>query len=265
MPQTEQPNANVLTHAYWDGHDIHDEHMFIDAPYTPGLYIDPKELNFARASLEENLGQVAIGNSTEIKYRPGSEFNPELEAGSLVVIDLESLAKWSYDDSERSWESPVSEGGPAITRPYSEYWLNNQDGTLNPEGIGSRSTTFLEEQAIHTRLLYWGVIVAHRKSPVIQPFSFAATKLLPSGRVLAPPSWGRKSILNGQAMAIPVSVGETEVNPRLELERCAIDALERVRSIDVVYLASGGKERKQKPARSLLGRLALPKTHTSHA
>lgn len=256
-----------LTAEYWGGQDIFNDDLFKEAPYVPGVYLEHKKFKHVRSCLQRGVGQVAAGNATEIRYRAGNEFNPELGEGSLVVIDSEHLMRWTYRDPERGWEEARSrEDGPAITRPYSTFWLNNQDGTAKPNnGLGIESVTFLDELAIYIRSLNWGVVAEQSKTQLIQPFCFSTIKLLRGGYIHTPSTVRRDSVLHGHAMRMPINIGEVKINPRLTIGRygCSIDWLERVRSVGIVYPVSGGKEPKMNRKR-VLGRLALPKLGVSH-
>jgi hypothetical protein len=261
MSQIPLPEAK-LTPEYWGGHDIFNEALFQEAPHVPGTYLKYEKFKYARDCLHENVGQVALGNGTEIRYRAGAEFDPELEEGSLVVIDSEHLARWIYDDPEYSWdEGVIREEGPVIARPYSDYWRNNQNGTAEPIPLGSESVSFVEDLAMYTRSVQWGIIVHQAGARLIQPFFFGTTKLLPNGQVYSPRAQKKDLALHGQALRMPVPIGAVEVRPRLTLERCAIDALDRVRSIDVVYPAAGGKQPAQSAKRGLGRLLIAPQQH----
>lgn len=261
-------HSNRIAPEYWADHDIFDAELFKEAPYVPGIYLEYAKFQYARERLQYGVGQVAAGNATEIRYRAGSEFNPDLEDGSLVITDTEHLSRWTYADPKRGWEdSGRHDEGPVINRPYSDFWLRNQDGNPNPNpNLGAEVTIFFDQLAIYTRLLHWGVIVSQGKDRLIQPFFFSTTKLLPGGYIHTPRALRKDSALHGQTIKLPISVGEVKVKPRLIVEEhgYAIDALERVRSVDVVYPASGGREPRTSRKRGL-GRLALPKLGSNHA
>lgn len=251
-------DGTKLTAEYWGGNNIFDESLFQGEIPRVRSYLDFKTLQHARGSLQHGVAQVAVGNSTEVKYGIGKEFSPDLEDGSLVVVDEEHILRWAYNNPKciQNNTSPY-EKGPVITRPYSQYWLHNQNGDHRPSNIGAESITFGDEHALYVRCIEWGVVVSRGKSRLIQPFSFGTTKLLPDGSIHTPQIERKNSALAGSALLMPVGIGEVQIEPRLTLERCTIDALARVRSIDVVYPATGSKEPKRE-RRFGLGRLGLP-------
>ncbi len=234
-----------LSPEYWDGYDILDASLFTDEPAAPeDVHLSYKKFNYVRGQLQYGVGQVAAGNATEIRYE-ATEFNPELEEGSLVIIDDEDIIRWVYDDPDRRPVGRIPESsGPPVTRPYSSLWLNNQDGTPEPiSDLGVERVVFVDEHTVYTRSLRWGVIVEQAKTRVIQPFLFNATKLLPNGDIHTPDA-GKESLLSMPARPMPVSIGAVNVGPKLTNRRYGqtITSLARVRSVDIVYPASGSRE-----------------------
>jgi hypothetical protein len=238
-----------LSPEYWDGRDILDASLFTDEPSVPeDVHLSHKKFNYARGQLQYGVGQLAAGNATEIRYE-ATEFNPELEEGSLVIIDDEDIMRWVYDDPDRRPVGRIPESsGPPVTRPYSSLWLNNQDGTSEPiSDLGVERIVFADEHTLYTRSLRWGVIVEQDKTKFIQPFLFNTTKLLPDGDIHTPYA-ARERLLNMPARPMPVSIGTVNVGPKLTDIRYGqtTTSLARVRSVDIVYPASGSRE----PAKS---------------
>lgn len=184
-----------------------------------------------------------------------------------MVIESESLARWRYADPERDWGEPrPRKPTAAISKPFSEYWLNNQGRTDEGQGsIGSEEAFFIDELTIYTRLLDWGVVVRQGDNRLLQTFSFAATKLRPDGAIDSPRIDRKWAFLSDAASPLPINIGEVQVRPTLPLNdgETKIDALERVRSVDVVYLAAGGKQSRKGRSKLGLGRFAIPKLRTN--
>jgi len=255
-----QPHEHIqtMTPEYWAGYDIHNAQLFQEAERTPPASLSFRECKQARNYLIEGVGQVAAGNATEIRYGVGMEFNTDLPDGSLLVVDTEYLSKTIFDDSKPARSGPrATKPRPAIVRPYSTFWLNNQDGTEKPNvDLGTEAVTVADAHTIctYTRTLDWGVVMTHGQDRVIKPFSFGATRLLADGTVYVPPA--RQDYERVERM--PVPIGKVVVGRRLNIRKhgYTIDALDRVRSVDVVHLGSGDKERQRR--RLPLG-FALPK------
>lgn len=255
-----QTNAHKMSPEYWGGYDIYDESLFLNAPASTDTYLEYKSLVQAREWLHYGVGQVAAGNSTEIRYRMGNKFNPDIANGSLVILDTEYLGRWTYPDPEHTFEDPKpKDKSLAISRPFSDYWLKHQDGAIQPiTDLGSESVTFSKETAIYNRLLHWGVVTEEGDTRYIKPFFFGVTKLLPGGSVYSPRITRRWVQIAGIAMPMPIEIGQVTVNPRVGNEKFALDSLKRVRSIDVVYPAKGNTNPQRVKGRKL-AKLALPK------
>ena len=260
MTQNER-SAFLVAPEYWQGHDIFDESIFRREP-APGLYLNYENYVTARNDLRFAVGQVAAGNATEVRYGSGKEFNTDLPDGSLVVVDTEHIARWSYADPARVWEADrPRQSGPTITRPYSEFWLRHQDGSSQVKPyLGTEGAMFADKFITYSRILSWGVLATQGGGRWIQPFSFGATTLSLNGTVDTPRAHKRYPSLQGAVIPMPAAVGEVEVSPRLSVPALgyAIDSMERIRSIDVVYLAASRKAGKRQRARRF-GVLALPK------
>ena len=247
-----------LTPVYWDDHNIHDAQAFQSAAHAPQAELTFEGCKRARDYLLDGIGHVAAGNATEIRYGNGTQFNADLPDGSLVITDTEYLTKWTYDDPDRSRKrSRFEESEPAFYRPFSMFWLNNQDGTIKPQTkLGTESVTLADENTLCTygRILDWGIVMTQDQERLIKPFSFSAIKLLSNGEVYAP------SVKRGFARAVrmPLPIGNVEVHPRLTVGKLgyARDTLERVRSVDVVHLGAGSKEPRR---RRVLQGFVLPK------
>jgi hypothetical protein len=261
---TQLHEQHILDSDYWNGYDINDDDLFENNPYEPLPRLEYKTFTRAHQHLLENLGNVAAGNVTEIRYRAGNEFSADLEEGSLVVVETESLLHWKPNEPREPWaEQDHPEPSFPITRPYSDYWLNNQDGKWEPTtGLGAEVTMFNEDHAQHTRSVKWGVIMEEKGTRYIQPFDFSTTKILSDGRIYAPRQTKSYAFLHGFAHEMPVAIGQTKVETRLHLDTCNVDALSRVKGVDVVYPAAS---RRQTVRRKSLGRLLLPKFSTSQA
>ncbi|HSW99569.1 MAG TPA: hypothetical protein VLH38_00885 [Patescibacteria group bacterium] len=254
---TQLHEQHILDPEYWDGYDINDNDLFENNPYTPLHRLEQKTYARAHEYLLEGLGQVAAGNVTEVRYRAGNEFNADLEEGSLVVVESESLLDWKPHEPQEPWQSRLEHRTIPITRPYSDYWLNNQDGEDAPNlALGSETTIFPEQHAQHTRSVKWGVIVEEKDSRYIQPFDFGTTKVLPDGSVYAP-YWSKSNaFLRGFAHEMPLAIGQAKVETRLHMDSGNYDALSRIKGVDVVYPAAS---RRQTVRRKSLGRFLLPK------
>lgn len=253
---TQLHEQHILDPEYWDGYDINDNDLFENNPYVPLHRLEQKTYVRAHEYLLESLGQVAAGNVTEVRYRAGNEFNADLEEGSLVAVESESLLNWKPHEPQDPWSMPEHQTIP-ITRPYSDYWLNNQDGQTMPNtALGNETTIFPEQHAQHTRSVKWGVIVEEKGSRYIQPFDFSTTKVLSDGSIYAPRQTKSNAFLRGFAHEMPVAIGQTKVETRLHMENANYDALSRIKGVDVVYPAAS---RRQTVRRKSLGRLLLPK------
>lgn len=215
---SEAEHRQKLTSEYWDNVDIFDEDLFVRAPDAPMDDLHRLSYRRARAYLQRNLGLVAAGNATEIRYIGSSEFNSDLEEGGLVVIDTE-----------------YHEASP-IYRPYSKYWLDSQDGESAPSKIGCQVLTFAGKSMIYARRLEWGIVVDQGRKRFIQPFLFSITKLLPSGEIHLPQPTYEDKGLHGGALRLPLRIGEVQIWPRLESMTLINDSVSRIRSIDIVDL-----------------------------
>lgn len=259
---TQLHEQHILDPEYWDGYDINDNDLFENNPHVPLHRLEQKTYVRAHEYLLENLGRVAAGNVTEVRYRAGNEFNADLEEGSLVVVESESLLDWKSHEPREPWSRSEHETIP-ITRPYSDYWLNNQDGKTTPNiALGSETIVFAEQHTQHTRSVKWGVIVEEKGSRYIQPFDFSTTKVLPDGSIYAPRWTKSNAFLRGFAHEMPVAIGRAKVETRLHMENANLDALSRVKGVDVVYPAAS---RRQTVRHKSLGRLLVPKFGISQA
>ncbi|CAN5149555.1 hypothetical protein BH09PAT3_BH09PAT3_2340 [soil metagenome] len=225
---------NVFNADNWAGYDILDPSMFVETTYEPPIYLDKREFNAARNDLLHGLGNVAAGNSTEIKYGLGKEFNSELPDGSLVVVDQETAMVWRYDQPRAHGDAEPEAKGNRITRPYSSHWLQCQYEGIAAKDAGVESLTIAQKNLLYVRTLKWGVLVTQGERRGILEFGFGSVKLLPGGIPDAPKYW--RGLMN-TADPMPISVGRVEPDS-LRLDEVTVDSLSRVRSIDVVYPAA---------------------------
>lgn len=239
MSKASRSNTKLLSPEYWGDHDIFDEAAFINAPATKPLYIDiPEEYKQAQDYLEQGLGQIALGGSKGIKtrYNSGDIFDPDLMIGSLVVIDEETLSKFLYNEPGHEWrDRTILKSEHPIARPYSEYWLRGQDGSVDSNYVGLEEVVFPESYVDYKRVLKWGVVTTKDSKRVVQPFRFFETKLQ-GGKVITP-DFIDDYHLHSEYLSIPINAGETLVNKRCKLLHSVLDSLTRIRSIDVVYAA----------------------------
>ena len=247
--------TNRFSPEYWAGNNLLDDELFERAEPPGFAYLDTKEYLAATRQLSYALGQVAAGNATEVRFSVGHEFNTDLPVGSLVVVDQESVAHWEYQDPDRQWQRPIGAGLPTIPpqRPYSQFWRRyQQDNGRAVQGLGVDGETDVEGKSHYVRFLKWGVIAELDGRPVIQPFGLNQVRLR-RGRAHTPRKLRRSSELQSSVIPMPVAIGQVDVWPRLWLDTCSIDTLERVRSVDVVYPATA--ERQRSRARRLMGGL----------
>lgn len=174
--------------------------------------------------------------------------------GSLVIVDSESVTRYVFEDSTRRLAGEFPGNGPAITRPYSDFWLSHQNLDADRELVGLESKTFIDEGVNYARLLLWGVVLHRSQQRIIQTFGFPGTRLLPEHKISVP--------LADEALTMPVAIGDVQPEGRLKLTGIAIDTLRRTRSIDVVYPVAGSKE-KTKSSKVTDKRAALPKLRTN--
>lgn len=71
MSHSTHPNPSLLNPDRWNGYNIFDEDTFINASHEPGLRLSRHELSQAGTYLSQNLGQVILGNHTEIRFGLG--------------------------------------------------------------------------------------------------------------------------------------------------------------------------------------------------
>ncbi|HSW37557.1 MAG TPA: hypothetical protein VLG37_04300 [Candidatus Saccharimonadales bacterium] len=261
-----EPAAKYVSPEYWDGVDINQTELFIPGEVAVGnIWLTQKEGTRAAQYLAEYLGEIASGEHAELAAFRRGEFNPAdngLGEGSVVIVDNEYLSHWHYLDPERtmSGNNHYHTNRP-ITEPFMDYWLRNQMGGERLH-FGDEEAVYPEQNMVYSRYLNWGVVIELKDgSYAFTRDAFGAPKLQPGGTVSVPPknSW----IFRG-ASILPVEVGKARASGRLELDTCAIDTIERIRSLRVVRAGSREREVDKNLAKLLrerakaLGGLGLP-------
>jgi len=242
---------------YWDGKDIFDTELFAETSAPSVDYLELRQLKYAQSCLRYGVGQVAAGNATSVNYQIGTEFGVSQESGTLVITDTEHLTRTVYDDADYKppvWP-PKKRQGPSITKPYSSYWRMHQDFTEDPISIGEETLALEDDIVTYSRYVAWGVVVEQDDTKLLQPFSFRTTKLLPSGKIYTPKVFRREPAISGHALELPISVGEVTADAlrRSVTPGYSMHSLNRTRSVEVVYPASGSRNVRRQ--RSYAGRL----------
>lgn len=262
-------NDKFKSPEYWDGLDIYDEELFRHLEWTPFTRLNKKQFKAARQSLMAAQQNVKKGNSVDIRYELGTEFNPseqQLEDGTVIILKTEELSHHVYTDSDRRWTKNESRDAvtPPISRPFSEYWaatrISHTDADDQPNSAGYEELFYWNDNIRYSRLLNWGVIVTLEKTKrAIQPFSFNGER---NGEI---DNYYKDFPMHRPVLPLPVELGGIELSS-LDLTSkdmpintsCIIDVIRRINAIDVVYLGAGKKERKKSKLRQL-GNRALPR------
>lgn len=246
-----------MSPGYWDGHDVFDAPTLPPGAPHQEIPLNRREYLAAKIGLHLGVEEIIAGNSTEVHYNPGTEFSPAIDTNSLVVMDTELLINIDFDDPERQLQ-PDQSGDSYITRPYVEYWLSRQGETNDTEGVGSQTLTFGETNMTYGRSLSWGVILAKDDEQVVQTFDFRDVRLRPDRKALAPITAPKRA-----ATRLPLAIGEVTVCRPLRVDDDAtVRALQRHRSVDVVYARPSDRGKRRARAHRSLADLVLPKLAT---
>ena len=255
------PEDYRLSPNYWDGRDIFDESQCKNTPEPVSHYESHRGYNKLRAQLLSSLGKLAANPSIDSPRFTMFELDEDMIPGSLVVIEQERIQR-QLDERTQPVLNPEARRtvhGSEIKRPYAKYWLEHQDGTKLPGNFGEETIDF-GNGVTYDRFLQWGVVF---KGPVkrnyVQPFPFAATKLLENGSVYTPRSDRRNPGLNGPAVHLwSRAIGFAHPNPRFETNYGFIDSMSRIRSVDLVYAHNEDILPPKKDRSWNIGRISLP-------
>ncbi len=241
MSQLEGADARLLTSEYWSGFNIIDDGMFTDIQNSPPYRsFTRKERRFISESLKYALGQVVMGNVTEVQFPAGTEFESDLPDGSVVAMEEETLMRYEYSDPGKLMIGDTSShhADPPINRPYASYWLNNQGGECD----GETRIRYPENGILYNHALKWGVFITSHGTRYIQPVGFSDTKLEKDGTIDIYTQFEPR-------LTLPLPIGSVEPEPSCRIESVKVDTLHRVNGIDIVYPALGSKVKGPERAR----------------
>ncbi|MGH7194898.1 MAG: hypothetical protein ACREJM_15390 [Candidatus Saccharimonadales bacterium] len=249
-----EEQAKLATPEYWDGIDIGDPAPF-DVPYVFPAHTTAAEQRGAGIVLASCLDEVMGSDYVEQDLKTGEEFDPtesELGDGTVLVIDQESLAMWTYPQGhDRQWPEP----GPVrdarhLGSDFVGLWRGRQPHSLGLPHFGSERVAFPDEYMTYTRLLHWAVLLTRRdeeRKRLLATWALAAPAATPNG-VSVPLS--ADSVIFRTAERLPMKVGQAVTMPDLVTPNYGVRHMERVRKLKIVHAATASYEPEEEPTRS---------------
>jgi len=231
-----EPNPVLLSPVYWDGADINAPNHLGATPESEGQ-VSEFEGRIAASLLKRTLGFVVADKYEELQNPIQiPEFNPDsgiLEDGTILVIDRESLARYSYPATgERVWDAKkVGEGGSPILPPYGKHWKENQIRSSEGErpDFGDDRAFFPELFTIYNRYLQWGVLLSRRnKLRLIATWALSDPQARRFGIKVKPPKD------DGQILPFNVGPGTANLGPDVQADDFTLRLITRVRDVTVI-------------------------------
>ncbi len=156
-----------------------------------------------------------------------------LSNGSVLILDRESLIHWDGDDELARVLDTDMGGGAAIAGRHADYWQEHQ-GRRKSEGFGVEQAVFLDENAVYTRYLEWGVLLKEGITSILALWSLSDINVrrgvmrLPLG-----------PITSEDSLTLPIKVARSSAHSEL-FNGAYVRRIQRVRAARVIYPHEGG-------------------------
>lgn len=230
-----EPNKELISAGYWDGLDINATEPFRIQPEP--VYLSPLEQHRASIALAHCLDEVMIGNREEAEIVNGGSLDPsatEMPDGTVLILDTESLNKYAFvPGHEAQWKDPEEMGDPPIGDEYLDMWSRRQPAAEDAD-FGEEVAVFGEEDIIYTRSLRWGVLLTRGDESgkrLVGTWGFASPRTSAAG-VVAPVHID--NVFGRGAEALPLTVGDTQVQADIRSFHFGIRTIERVNAVRAV-------------------------------